>query len=361
MGITARVLIDLDKVFSALDDLKRKIDLFVFSIPPSEMSVGLHARINKYNKSKDLLGINVREKPLAECTEAAEELVQDAYDIMNSAIRISNVTAKQKNEASELRKSCKSLMDVFRKYNSAGARAEISEEVDSLSVKIRALMDEHERHDARHQKLLSENAKRINDLELKVSTIYETADLELKKVRDVYAEAVEEIDVKRGEVNRILGLISGDAVAGSFEESAKAEKSTADIMRWLSISCMAVIVTVASCTLIFTLVKDFDWRISAFSLAFAALLSVPSAYLARESAKHRGQHNKHLQLALELKAINPYIASLPVEEQHRIKSEVASRIFCVKDDNEKLIESYPINIQEIFMEILKKIEIKGKS
>ena len=123
---------------------------------------------------------------------------------------------------------------------------------------------------------------------------------------------------------------------------------------------MGVVVIVVASSLWASLAQEFDWKASVFRMILAVLLSVPSAYLARESAKHRELHNKHLQTSLELRAINPYLASLPVDEQHRIKAEVAGRIFGSKELDIRGVDSYPLNMQEIIMEIIKKIEIKGK-
>lgn len=231
---------------------------------------------------------------------------------------------------------------------------------EEARVKLKAMMEEHERHDARHQKLLAENSKRIEGIEGKIESLESDVLEEVKNVKGVYDSAKEEFELKREEVNKLLGLVSGAAIAGSFEESAKNEKNMADVMRWASIICMGVIVVVVASSLWISLSHDFDWKESIFRVVLAILLSVPSAYLARESAKHRELHNMHLQTSLELRAINPYLASLPADEQHRIKAEVAGRIFGSKGLGEKPVDSYPVNMQEIIMEILKKVEIKGK-
>lgn len=59
-------------------------------------------------------------------------------------------------------------------------------------------------------------------------------------------------------------------------------------------------------------------------------------------------------MSLELQAITPYIASLPDEEQHKLKAEMATRLFGSKGQINNS-ESYPINIQEILTKIIEKI------
>ena len=117
---------------------------------------------------------------------------------------------------------------------------------------------------------------------------------------------------------------------------------------------MALIVGIAGYSFIESMHQSFDLSNSLLRLGLVFLLSVPAAYLARESTKHRQQQYTHLQTSLDLKAINPYIASLPDEEQHKIKSEIAQRIFAPKDFQSISNESYPINSQEVIMALISK-------
>lgn len=232
---------------------------------------------------------------------------------------------------------------------------------NEAQVKLKAIMEEQERHNSRHQKLLAGNQSRINDLEVALGGLQENVAREVKAANDLYEAAKIELKEQRSEVARLIGVVTGEAVAGSFEESAKGERQLADIMRWASIGCMAVAILFIAASLWSSLAREFDWQASIFRGLMAFLLTVPSAYLARESAKHRNLHNKHLQTSLELRAINPYLASLPIEEQHRIKSDVAARLFGGGEAGGGGVDSYPINAQEIIMEILKKVDFKGKN
>ena len=80
--------------------------------------------------------------------------------------------------------------------------------------------------------------------------------------------------------------------------------------------------------------------------------------MARESTKHRVQQYSHLQTALDLKAIDPYIASLPEKERFHLKSSIAGRLFVGFDGEKTSSESYPLNIHELLMTIIGKMEFK---
>jgi hypothetical protein len=226
---------------------------------------------------------------------------------------------------------------------------------------IDIIKEDHEKHDQRHQKLLAENFKKIQDLEGKSESLQSSVKEQVEKAKELYESALKELTAKREEVNKLLGVISGSAISGSFEQSANDEKGMADWLRYASLVCMALIVIVIGYSFWETTTDDFKWENSVFRIVLAFLLSVPSAYLARESAKHREQQYNHLQTSLDLKSIDPYVASLPIEQQHKIKADVAGRIFAAKDFSRVGSDPYPLNTHEIVMEMLKKIDFKQKT
>ena len=126
---------------------------------------------------------------------------------------------------------------------------------------------------------------------------------------------------------------------------------------------MGLIVLVVGFAFYETTQSDFKWQVALTRLVLALVLSIPSAYLARESSKHREQQYAYLQTSMDLKAIDPYIASLPEDTQHKIKANIADRIFASKDfSSVSNNSSYPINTHELMMELIKKVDVdKEKS
>ena len=233
-------------------------------------------------------------------------------------------------------------------------------EISSYNVtksNLKELSDAHLEHDHRIKKLLGENESRINDLSGRINKIHSDSETELEKISTLYENALIDLESKEEQINEILGHVSGRAIAGDFETSAAEEKSMANILRYVSLGCMAIIVGVVGYSFWETTTSDFQWQNSVFRMVLAIMLSVPAAYLARESAKHREKQYSHLQTSLDLKAITPYIASLPDDEQNKIKVEVASKLFAAKDFSNSSSDPYPANLHEIVMEILKKLEV----
>lgn len=169
------------------------------------------------------------------------------------------------------------------------------------------------------------------------------------------AEIIAGLQKKEQEVNTLVGLISGTAVAGSYERSAQSEMKWADGTRNGSVLLMLLIVMIIGYSLLETGTPHFEWQTSLFRLFFSVALSVPAAYLARESTKHRVQQYSYRRMSLDLQAITPYLASLPDGEQHRLKAEMASRLFGGRETDHIKSESYPLNIQELVMALVSKV------
>jgi hypothetical protein len=165
-----------------------------------------------------------------------------------------------------------------------------------------------------------------------------------------------DLEEKQREVNEMVGAVTASAMAGSYSNSADSERKLAEGMRNGSVFLMLTISCLVGYSLLETTQPHFDWQIALFRLLFSLALSVPAAYLARESTRHRDQQYAFLSVSLDLKSITPYLASLPPDDQNRLKVEIANRIFGQKSSR-SAGDSYPLNIQELIVELLKKIEI----
>lgn len=227
---------------------------------------------------------------------------------------------------------------------------------NNLNNKLKVLLEDQDKHVKQVKQLLNEKEVRLAKLDDKLRDIAGSAVAELNKFRTSYENTLKEIEEKNKEIDKILGHVSGRSIAGDFESNADSEKNTANLLRSGSIFCMLIIVVMVGFSLWETTTANFDLQNAIFRIVFAFSLSVPAAYLARESAKHREQQYGYLQTALDLKAITPYIASLPDEAQHKLKFEIASKLFAPKDFSKIGSDSYPINIQELVMALVSKIE-----
>lgn len=197
--------------------------------------------------------------------------------------------------------------------------------------------------------------RNIEQLKSEISELQNTMVQEVGKA----AKIAEDAEVRSKEVDsQINGLLEQNAskiLLIDYANTAETEGKSANSLRRWSLICMALTGVVLCVALYESLSSGLDWKQAIFKIFTAIALSVPAAYLARESAKHRSQQHINRRISLDLRAITPYIATLPAEEQNKIKSEVASKIFGVQENGSASSDNYPLNIQELVKMMIEKI------
>ncbi|MFT7430362.1 MAG: hypothetical protein ACI971_000814, partial [Colwellia sp.] len=207
----------------------------------------------------------------------------------------------------------------------------------------------------------SENESRVSILSEGLKSLEAEVSETLQRTEKLFDDSILKFNEKEKQIDEILSHATGETIAGDFAVSAVDERTMANNLRYASILCMVLIVIVVGYSFWETTTASFKWESSVFRIVLAILLSVPAAYLARESAKHREQQYNHLQTSLDLKSITPYLASLPDGMQHDLKVDIANRIFATKNFSKVGADPYPLNMHEILMELIKKLDISKDS
>lgn len=197
--------------------------------------------------------------------------------------------------------------------------------------------------------------RNIEALKTEISDLQEHIHKEVGKAEKISEEAEGRSKEIHSQIDGLLGLTASKVLLVDYAETAKAEKESANSLRGWSLVCMALTGLILCVALYESINGGLDWKQSLFRFFTAIALSVPAAYLARESAKHRSQEHINRRISLDLRAMSPYIATLPPEEQNKIKSEVASKIFGMQESSSASYDNYPINVQELAKLIIEKI------
>lgn len=237
----------------------------------------------------------------------------------------------------------------------------LEQETTALKKILSSLKSEQSKQESKISIWINEIEDKLSYLNLQTEKINNKLQEEISKAQALHETVTAEINEKHTQINNILGIASSDVLSGDHGKNAATEEKTANRLRNLSVGCMLIILGVLGFTVWESTKSTFSWDVALFRVSIAFLLSVPAAYLARESAKHREQQYYYRQTALNLKAISPYIASLPEDEQHKLKIDIAAKIFSGREPSKFEGDSYPINIQEILIALLSKIETPSRN
>lgn len=214
-----------------------------------------------------------------------------------------------------------------------------------------------------HQKLIvaipDDIALKLTDASMVIErpfTDYKDRLAELVTAFDKEKKAAE-ANVARGEreITILFSKLTGKALAGNYGENALDEKAQADSFRTYATALMTLILLLGSWMYYETFGADYNWQSSVTRLVIILLLSVPAAYFAKESIRHRQQYHQQLRMSLDLHAIDPFLASLPITERNKLKGEIALRLFGSRDSAGKLTEDSSSSINESLAVFIKKI------
>ncbi|MEI8621129.1 hypothetical protein P4S66_09925 [Pseudoalteromonas sp. B129b] len=231
---------------------------------------------------------------------------------------------------------------------------------ESLKVIGKELDSQFSDHKQQTDKMVQKFQSKTNEVEIAIDNNLEVLRTKANVIEELFETTLAELEEKKEQMDEVLGQTANRVMAQDYDHSAADEKKAANWLRVGSISCMAIIIYIVCYSFYDSTHSGFSWESSIFRTVLVFILSIPAAYLSRESTKHREQQYNYHHTALDLKAITPYIASLPEADQNRIKISIAERIFASRQTNVAQQDSFPLNTQELMMELIKKVNISSK-
>lgn len=151
---------------------------------------------------------------------------------------------------------------------------------------------------------------------------YETLREETLKKQQEYNEILE--DHKKS-VESLVGIISTNSISGHFKEVADKKYKLITIWQWLTGVGFAVTIGFGIYAFIFN--KDLDWPSLIARFIVTTALGSFTAYSARQVTKNETEEKYNRQMEVELKTLNPYIASFSEDDQIKLKEQLFPQIF----------------------------------
>lgn len=142
---------------------------------------------------------------------------------------------------------------------------------------------------------------------------------------------IDDATEKHHRILELYHLVAGDSVASSYIDNADKEKAQAD--GWRRISLSFIVSAVAWLGLAYYLNIDAQigsavhWPKLITTISLTGALFFGAAYAAQQSTRHRNNEKATRKFALEVKAIDPFIASMDLEDRSELKKKLSERLF----------------------------------
>ncbi|NOX39118.1 MAG: hypothetical protein GXP05_00970 [Alphaproteobacteria bacterium] len=178
-----------------------------------------------------------------------------------------------------------------------------------------------------------------------------------------------DIEEKHKKILEIYELVAADGVAGGYKKGADDAKSAAFNWSVVSMACVILGWVMFKGRLGFGIANGggLDWPVMVTTVSITAVIFVAAQFASGQSRLHRVNEQRMRWFSLEVKAIDPFISSLPVEMQQELKKQLSERLFGqdrVADDNLKsgidilTVEKMMNSLSKSFGEALKAVTRK---
>lgn len=169
------------------------------------------------------------------------------------------------------------------------------------------------------------------------------------------ADKTKSIGDMHASIKKLHGLATNDSVAGGYKKGADDERRSAFLWSLASMGCYGLI-------LLWVLFKGklgfgvadldgLDWPLIVTTVSVTAVAFVAAQFAGRQSRVSRMNEQRMRWFSFEIAAIDPFISSLPIEEQQKLKQQLSEKLF----GQDRVIDDKPSKVRGLDPESIKSV------
>lgn len=275
----------------------------------------------------------------------------DENELFNSiSSRLTKKQRQQEKEIIDLRLTLEyTIGEAREKLNSINA---LEESLRERSSQVKDIMENNDKmmlaeknrrreeftseQKLRHDTFLKQSEETLKTIFEKTKSIYKNQEEQIEKRTSALfqkiADSSNDITEKHNSIKDIYELVAEDGIAGGYKKNADDEKSAANLWRGITMGCYALIIlwVLFKNTLGFeTFINNqVQWPVLIITISITAIAFIAAQFSSKQSRIHLINEQKMRWFALEVKAIDPFISSLPENEKNDLKKQLSEKLFC---------------------------------
>lgn len=140
-------------------------------------------------------------------------------------------------------------------------------------------------------------------------------------------DIIQKIEASRKKAEDLVGIITDTGMVGGYQRVANDARDSARNWRKVAVWSLVGLVGFAIAAFIESLIQEIRWDQIVTRIFVATSFGILATYAALQADKHEKTERKNRKVELELASILPYLHDLPLEQQHKIREELAMRMF----------------------------------
>jgi hypothetical protein len=175
-----------------------------------------------------------------------------------------------------------------------------------------------------------------------LTALTQTYELAAQKILD-------QVDKHRKDVEKLVGVIGNLGVTSGYQKTANSARKSMWVWQSVAVVAMLGLIGFAFYAFLPAMKGGFSWEGFAMRAFLTVTVGVLAAYAANQADRFFQMEKYNRKLALELAAIDPFIALLPEEEQHKFKLEIGRRSFAQEDTPSAKHEKSPATTLDVLL------------
>lgn len=170
----------------------------------------------------------------------------------------------------------------------------------------------------------------------------------IQKLKALIAEA----EQSRERISQLEDIVAGESVGVEYAKDANIERNSSNL--WRRLSVLFILLAAISVALSLFIPNSGQWQNLVKVASITGLLVLASGYAGRQSKRHRDEEQRLRKFALEVKAFDPFIASLDDDQKKLQKIELAKKLFGDPPTAPSDVELSPKDIVELLKTAIKR-------
>ena len=305
--------------------------------------------------------------------DSLQSLEETSDAVLKSLTSIKN---KLKDDIKALESKVVDLSGQAEKMDSAmeSRRTEVSQQMSQWQQQFSDAQESRSKNFSDYRSNLeSETSKRVDGF-------IDSSKDKLDEYRLTFEQNIEELEhdaeSKHQRILELYELASGDSIAGGYSQSSAQEEKQANWWRLVSVGFIlgTVLWLFIAYNNFSTAINNkltepapvgmssstpqiWNWQRLLVSFSLTGAMLFGAGYAGQQSNRHREEAKKSRRFALQIKALDPYISSLPKDVQGEIKKTLTEKFFngadMQSDEKEHLNEKSVNVIVKAVTDILK--------
>ncbi len=156
------------------------------------------------------------------------------------------------------------------------------------------------------------------------------------------------VQKNREDVEKLVGVIGSLGVTHGYQTTANRARVSMWIWQGITVAAMCGLIAFAYYAFLPSIKGDFRWESLAARVFLTVSVGVLAAYAGTQADRFFHMEKNNRKLALELAAIDPFIALWPLEEQHKFKLAVGQRTFAQDETPTSKMDKSPATTLDLF-------------